>query len=159
MLGSTSYGQQANWIFRDKILIHMFVYFRFPRDEILVQTYLLVWLWINCPQTIYDNSEHAKKWKNQCLFVWLVYYEMCCMLMQWWFHTNMWCSFSSLWFGSGLGIINGQLIHDELKCQSMTAQFGQTNVWRGIHDAFSDRHGELSVTHFCLSVTKVNRHV
>jgi hypothetical protein len=25
------------------------------------------------------------------------------MLMQWWFHTNMWCSFSSLWFGSGLG--------------------------------------------------------
>jgi hypothetical protein len=65
--------------------------------------YLLVWLWIDCPQTIRDNSEHAKKWKNQCLFVWLVYYEMCCMLMQWWFRTNMWCSFSSLWFGSGLG--------------------------------------------------------
>jgi hypothetical protein len=151
--------------------------------------YLLVWLWIDCPQTIGDNSGHAKKWKNQCLFVWLVYYEMCYMLMQWWFRTNMWCSFLSLWFGSGLGhglsIIDGQLIHDELKCQSMTVHFitialwyccdqfiyderknqsvtvhfAQTNVWRGIHDVFRDRHHELTVTHFLLFMTKINRHV
>ena len=30
--------------------------------------------------------------------------------------------------GYGLCIIDGQLIHDELKCQSMTAQLGPTNI-------------------------------
>jgi hypothetical protein len=100
-----------------KLWILMFVYFILPRDEILVHMYLLAWPWIDCPQTICDNSGHANKWKNQCLFVWLVYCEMCCMLMQRWFRTNLWCSFLSLWFrsglGYGLGIMDGQIIHDE----------------------------------------------
>ena len=41
--------------------ILLFVYFILPRDEILVQTYLLVWLWIDCTQTICDNSGHENK--------------------------------------------------------------------------------------------------
>ena len=58
---------------------------------------------------------------------------------------------------SGLNGLIG--IHDEHKCQSVTTYIGSTNVWREIHDVFSNFHGKLIVTHFRLSMTKVNHHV